>query len=149
MPGSMQPLNWLSGKRWARSTSKALANLVKVQQRMEVVKESIRVNVWMHWPPKFYQRCQVIWRKLPNPWLTRHCKSMSILRPLNDNLMLARNKLAPNIKSKSHVRHLPQRPIVKLRFDGKSPTRPQETLAAITTKILGFDHVFKVDSKQL
>ena len=31
-----------------------------------------------------------------------------ILRPLKDNLMLARSKLVPNIKSKSRVRHLPQ-----------------------------------------
>ena len=61
--------------------------------------------------------------------------------------MLARSKLAPNIKSKSRVRHLPQWPFVELRIDGQSPTRPQETLAGITTKILGFDHVFKVDSK--
>ena len=66
---------------------------------------------------------------------------------LKENLMLVRSELAPNIKSKSRVRHLPQWPFVELRIDGQSPTRPQETLAAITKKIFGFDYVFKVDSQ--
>ena len=68
-----------------------------------------------------------------------------ILRPLNDNLMLMRSKLEPNIKSKSRVRHLPQWPFVELRIEGQSPKWPQETLASITAQVLGFDHVFRVN----
>ena len=68
-----------------------------------------------------------------------------ILRPLKDNLMLMRSKLEPNIKSKSRVRHLPQWPFAELRIEGQSPKRPQETLASVTAKVLGFDHVFRVN----
>ena len=68
-----------------------------------------------------------------------------ILRPLKDSLMLMRSKLEPNIKSKSRVCHLPQWPFVELRIERQSPKRPQETLASISAKVLGFDHVFKVN----
>ena len=103
----------------------------------------------------------IIWRFLDlaqrDKWLTGtknlrgHVRIISvavdlppILRPLKDNLMLTRSKLAPNIKSKYRERHLPQWPFVELRIDGQSPKRPQETLGDITSKILGFDHVFKI-----
>ena len=38
-----------------------------------------------------------------------------------------------------------QWPFVELRIEGQSPKRPQETLASITAKVLGFDHIFRVN----
>ena len=67
-----------------------------------------------------------------------------VLRPLKDSLMLTRSKLAPNVKAKSRVRHLPKWPFIELKIDGQSPKRPEETLTNIIHKVLGFDHLFKI-----
>ena len=67
-----------------------------------------------------------------------------ILRPLKDNLMLSRSKLAPDIKSKSRVRYLPRWPFVELKVEGQAPKQHEESLSGITRQILGFDHIFKI-----
>ena len=48
-----------------------------------------------------------------------------ILRPLKDNLMLLRSKLAPDIKSKFRVRYLPRWPFVELKIEGQAPKNPR------------------------
>ena len=67
-----------------------------------------------------------------------------ILRPLKDNLMLSRSKLAPDIKSKSRVRYLPRWPFVELKVESQAPKQHEESLSGITRQILGFDHIFKI-----
>ena len=70
-----------------------------------------------------------------------------VLRPLKDELMKTRSELAPDVKSKSRVRYLPQWPFVELRIEGRNPIRPNTSLGAITKTVLGVDPLLVLAEK--